>query len=145
FKEIMSEIEPLHLLDHQVDHFHRCHQNLLAYPGYIDNSETGAGKTVVAMALAITLKLDLFVVCPMIVIPTWTDTAARYGVGIVEVINFESLRSTYGHQPQHGYVYRSDAENEETTFVVTEKFIDLLKSKNILLVIDELHHVKNTC
>ena len=61
-----------------------------AFIGGLDASDTGTGKTPVAIAVAKVLGRSVFVICPKNVIPPGSE-ARRFGVRIV-AINYEMLR-----------------------------------------------------
>lgn len=75
--------------------FNRIASNIFpAHHCYVDTSETGKGKTIVALALAKHYGIPLFVVGPATLAGQWRDTAALYGVEVVEYISYQSLRAT---------------------------------------------------
>lgn len=57
----------------------------------VDLSDTGTGKTYVAMAVALALRLPTLVVCPKISISMWHRVAEQFGDS-VSVVNYEKLR-----------------------------------------------------
>lgn len=64
----------------------------------LDSSETGTGKSYVAMAVSVSFQFSTLVVCPKISISMWHRVAQHFGDS-VSVINYESLRtgrSLYG-------------------------------------------------
>lgn len=58
----------------------------------VDLSDTGVGKTVMALTVARELNLKPFIICPKAVIPSWKRWAKHVGVEPVLVINYEKLR-----------------------------------------------------
>lgn len=58
----------------------------------LDASETGTGKTLVAIETASRLKLPTVVVCPKAVIPHWQRELEEAGVDTLKVINYDMLK-----------------------------------------------------
>jgi superfamily II DNA or RNA helicase len=58
----------------------------------LDASETGCGKTIVAVELAARFGMETLVVCPKATIPAWTAALQDRGVR-ARVINYEKLKS----------------------------------------------------
>jgi len=72
-------------------------QRLLAalkkYPAALDASQTGTGKTYVALAVAKTLNLRPAIVCPKSVIPSWERIAQDAGLKPYFIRNYEALKT----------------------------------------------------
>jgi len=56
-----------------------------------DQSETGTGKTYVAAWLAKNLNSPVVIVCPKVVIPSWTKVLSYFGIKAHCLINYEKL------------------------------------------------------
>lgn len=114
--------------------------------GYIDTSRMGSGKTYVTLHLAKKFGFQLFIVSPVSVMEVWKRTAAEYGVGIVAIISYQSLRSQKNHQPKHGYLQRIDTVTEgnvhQVHFLPTEPYVSLVK-RGVLVIFDEIQNIKN--
>lgn len=99
----------------------------------VDLSDTGVGKTVMALTVARELSLKPFIVCPKAVIPSWKRWAKHVGVEPELVINYEKLRTgktkwarkTGRKQPGH------------TTYEWNHL------TKDHLVIMDEAHVAKN--
>jgi hypothetical protein len=106
----------------------------------------GSGKTYVLLWLAQQFQFTLLVICPAIMIDVWRDTAAEYGVPVIDIISYQSLRSKYGKQPKHKFLTRHDATDEtgkkHLYFEATPYYKELLQ-QGILVVGDEIQNVKN--
>jgi superfamily II DNA or RNA helicase len=76
----------------QTAHADKLEQSLRSNRAALDASETGCGKTVVAVDLARRLGLRTIVVCPKATIPAWTKELKEQGVRAT-VINYEKLRT----------------------------------------------------
>lgn len=77
------------LYDYQVPHVEALSAAYDANPVIIEPSDTGLGKTSAVCAVAAIKRVGVFVVCPVLVIPTWFDTAERFGVTVLGVANYE--------------------------------------------------------
>ena len=66
------------LYDWQEDHAERLADALRRHGSAMDGSDTGTGKTIVALEVARRLDLVPFVVCPKAVVPTWTEWLKRF-------------------------------------------------------------------
>lgn len=80
-------------------------QILQKYDSAIDTSETGCGKTFVAVAIAQALQLPTLVIAPKIAITQWLAVAEHFNEPI-SVINYERLRTG-------GTVFSSRAGNAQ--------------------------------
>ena len=56
------------------------------------SSETGTGKTIVAIEVARSLGLTPLVLCPKPVIPSWQRTFKEQGVDFIKVTNYEKIK-----------------------------------------------------
>jgi len=134
------------LMDHQIEWGNRAHSILMKNHGYIDTSRMRSGKTYIALWLAKTFLYPLVIVCPVTLVSEWRKTALKYGVTVLAIISYQSLRSTNGHQPLHGYLERHDTLTEggkkQVNFVATKEYTDLV-DRGILLIGDEIQNIKN--
>jgi superfamily II DNA or RNA helicase len=92
----------------QVVHAKRLAQSLLKHRAALDSSQTGCGKTLIAVETARALGKIPLVVCPKIVIPSWKSTLEEQGVENKGVINYEKLRtgrSGYGKFEKKQFVW----------------------------------------
>ena len=130
----------------QVDWAEQARNILLRNHGYIDTSRMGSGKTYVTLWLARTFRFRLLVICPVIMIDVWKRTAAEYGIPVVDIISYQSLRSQKNHQPKHGYLERydnvTDGGNRQLNFVPTQAYLDLV-GQGIMVVFDEIQNIKS--
>jgi hypothetical protein len=63
----------------------------------LDASDTGTGKTLVALMAAKNAGLSLGVICPIACIPSWVQTAEAVGVDLDFVGNVEALKRSPSH------------------------------------------------
>lgn len=143
----MSSVTPINIRPNQVEHFQRVLSILTRFYFYIDGSETGAGKTYIAAAVAITLRLPCLVFCPKGARDTWRRVFLQHGVSTYQItetqgiITYESLRSVKGHQPQHGLLIRTDL-GTHPTFHPTNLLTALIQT-GVFIIFDEAQKLKN--
>jgi superfamily II DNA or RNA helicase len=107
----------------------KSHDSLVAalkkHNAALDSSITGAGKTLVAVETAATMRLTPLVICPKVVIPSWKSTLNGQDMDAWDVINYEKLRT--GNTRWLKKVGRSFEWNVP---------------ENTLLIFDEVHRCK---
>ena len=86
----------------------------------LDSSDTGVGKTVIAMDIANDLGLEPFVLCPKSVIPSWNEHGAEF------TLNYEKLR----------------AGNTEFVKKEGNRFSWYLDPSKVIMIFDEVHRCK---
>ena len=140
------QVKELQLMPWQIEWAQRSHNILLRNHGYIDTSRMRSGKTYVTLWLAKQFGFRLLIVCPVIAIDVWRRTAAEYGVEVIDIISYQSLRSQKGHQPKHGYLDRHDNTTEggvhQVHFSPTRAYNTLIE-QGIMVVCDEIQNIKN--
>jgi len=110
----------------------------------------GTGKTFVTSKVGETRGLALAIVCPVSAMDAWKNME-QYGIRIVFIISYQSLRGTDKYPPRHGYLTRETEikidkrghERKKTVFTPTDEFMELV-AQGILLVFDEGQSIKNT-
>jgi superfamily II DNA or RNA helicase len=95
----MNEIS---LYPYQQEAAVRLAEAVTTYGSALDASDTGVGKTYVALGVAQILGLPPLIVSPKSVITSWRNAAAALGVEPIAVVNVEKLKA--GRQP---YLKRS--------------------------------------
>lgn len=109
---------------------------------FIDASVMGSGKTHILCWLAKECNFTyIVVVCAAAGETTWQRVGAQYGLNIVVITSYESLRSVKGAQPKHGLLTRIDTETG-AVFTPTPQFQAAVEY-GCLLVGDEFQRVKN--
>lgn len=136
FQVVDSDI---YIFDYQVEPYKKGCEILQREPAYLDTSKMGLGKTVLTMAIGKTFNMILVVVCPLSMINTWEKEAKKYSMYIFKILTYDGLRGSKLNPPKHGL-----CKLEEDHYVPTEEFITLCTENNVLLVIDEVHKVKNS-
>ncbi len=81
------------LLPYQIPHKYQLHEALLNSPRVLDASDTGTGKTYVAISLCREMGLRPFIICPKAVIPVWVDVCKYFKVNYLGVSNYEMLKN----------------------------------------------------
>jgi hypothetical protein len=143
----MSSIQPINIRPNQLEHFQRVLNILTKFYFYIDGSETGTGKTYIAAAVAITLKLPCIIFCPKSARETWRRVFMQHGVLTYQItkhhgiITYESLRSVKRNQPKHGLLIRTDMSTHPT-FYPTELLTALI-TNGVFIIFDEAQKLKN--
>ena len=117
------------LYDWQVEHADRLEAALREHGVAKDGSDTGTGKTVVALEVARRMGMIPFVVCPKSVISSWAEWYYKFypTMPAAFVLNYEKLRGG------------------KTSFVkkIRKNFAWYLKG-NVLLIFDEDHRCKSS-
>ena len=153
-----KELEEISLMPHQVDHFQRIKEIMQKFNFAQDLSMAGAGKTYTSAKLSLDPDMKfkhVIVVCPVSVQYKWLEMKDRFGINIIEIISFCSVRSTKCKQPKHGFLFRRDFRNttldEETGRTITMDHVEFhptepylkLVADGLLLIIDEIQNIKN--
>jgi superfamily II DNA or RNA helicase len=143
FDEVVAIYEEIHEetgndYSYQLPSIKRLAAALDSFNGALDGSDTGAGKTPVACAVAYILQRRLFVVCPKNVIPPWRRMARRFGVQIT-VINYEMLRM--GNTEVARWIKRKNPRTGR--FYKTFAYSDAFEADTWLFVFDECHRMKD--
>tara|TARA_R110001599_G_scaffold164352_2_gene353803 strand:+ start:2722 stop:4326 length:1605 start_codon:yes stop_codon:yes gene_type:complete len=140
-EELEEEEDPqpqqIQILDYQVEHFKKILQILQNEPGYLDVSEFGCGKTIIALAIAATFGMSIGLVGPKTILNAWKTQAKKYGIHIYFALSYNALRGTAKYGTSHDLLNR-----EGSVFTTTDTFEECAKN-GLLLVFDECHNLKN--
>lgn len=111
----------------------------------MDLSVMGAGKTHVASYLEQRFKWPrMIVICPVNVQRTWEKAQAMYGLPIIYIMSYETLRGTINNgQLPHGLLIRyPSGDDGMPIYVATTTLLDLIRN-GTFFVFDEIQKAKN--
>ena len=130
-------VQPIQIQPHQIEHFKRIVDILRREFAYLDVSPFGSGKTHITLAIAATFKLNLIVICPKSVMENWKKWTEIYGINLIYITTYQSLRGQSCYSLNHPLLVRTG-----DVYRATDAFENYVKGK-LLLVFDEYHNVKN--
>jgi superfamily II DNA or RNA helicase len=97
-----------------------------------DQSETGTGKSYVAAWIAKNLNSPVVIVCPKVVIPSWTKVLSYFGIKAHCLINYEKLiRGNTEHLS-----FKDGKDTGPSDYTINFP-------KNSLVILDEVHKCKS--
>jgi len=121
------------LLPPQRDHAVALLNSLYINGVACDQSETGVGKTYVAAWLAKNLNSPVVIVCPKVVIPSWTKVLSYFGIKAHCLINYEKLiRGNTEHLS-----FKDGKDTGPSDYTINFP-------KNSLVILDEVHKCKSS-
>lgn len=129
--------EKVQIFPYQKEHVSKILHILENELAYLDVSSFGGGKTVIAIAIAIVLKMGIMVFGPKAVLPTWHRQAKKYGVHVYTVLTYNSLRGTEKSGVNHDLLIR-----EGDKFKITP-ILEKCARRGLLIIFDECHYLKN--
>jgi hypothetical protein len=116
------------LLNHQILHLYDLITSLTDNNIAIDGSQTGSGKTYVAIAIAKHLNLKPLIICPKNVISMWKEICKLFDVEPLLIINYENIKK--GLQT-------------DILMIKSNKFIWSIQKTKHILIFDEAHRCKD--
>ena len=121
------------LFTHQMAHGQTLLNAIATHGGALDASDTGTGKTYVALAVAKSLGIRTVVICPKSVIPSWAKASTHIGC-VAYIKNYEqySTNNTPFYTPPN-------SEQKLKKYAWGAWNFD----KPTLLIWDEAHYIKN--
>jgi superfamily II DNA or RNA helicase len=144
-KKIQNEIETYNfdcdiLYDYQKQHAKQLLYGLNHTGAVIDASDTGVGKTFVALSIAKFLKLKPIVLTPLSVISSWKKIAELFDLAIY-VNNYEQFK--FNNTP-YVYIEKVIIEiDKKTGEPIYEHEITWNVAEDSLLIFDEIHRTKD--
>ena len=139
-KTLKLNIKPrIQIRDRQQKHFQKVLNILQNEIAYLDTSDTGTGKTFIALAIAATYKMGIIVICPKTITSNWRNNSEKYGIPLHRIITYQSLRGNTNSDLNHDVLERDGNE-----YIPTE-VIENYAKKGLLIVFDECHALKNDC
>ena len=141
------------LLQYQVPHFFQLLEIFKEQKCAFDASDTGTGKTFVALALAHELGMIPFVICPKTVIGGWISAGKILGVDFFGIANYEMLMGCNYYTPNHEkvdcpYIEKfkildpNDKNPNINEVEIVEDYCFFLPD-NVIVIFDEVHRCKN--
>lgn len=145
------------LLEYQIPHSQSLIHSLIRHNRALDASDTGTGKTYSTVAVARTLGLRLFIVCPKSVINSWVKVLNHFGFPLKNCViaNYELLLGCKCYHATNTkerlvceFVTRQQVKDKRSKrSKKKQKFRYVYKwslPSDYLLVFDEAHRAKNT-
>lgn len=156
---IIPEIIKEKLLEHQRDHIELLATAIKKYNSALDASDTGTGKTYVAVALAAGLNLIPFIICPKSVIASWHKVLKYFNITDYYLVNYETLKNCNTFKgpweikmkcPYIKIIGQSliTSDDIDPTTIPTKKEKKTIYEwsnipENMILIFDEVHRCKN--
>lgn len=136
----------IELLPNQAQHVERINSMLDKQHFAFDLSMMGSGKTYTSSKLGYLREFkSIIVICPASVVPKWQAMKAKYtSLNFVQIMSFQTLRSTKLHQPAHGLLYRREmsAHAHNAEFQPTPLYLEYVE-QGTLVIVDEIQNIKN--
>jgi superfamily II DNA or RNA helicase len=115
----------------------------------VNVTKIGLGKSYMTIATAQRMGLPLFIICAKSMIHKWSVTCKEYNVPCLEIITYNSLAGN-NDQLNHDWLIRSSKistsdkgrNTKNINYIVTPAF-QQLANQGMILVIDEVHSIKN--
>lgn len=141
------------LLKYQIPHFYQLEEILRVRNCALDASDTGTGKTYVAIAIAHILGKKPFIICPKAVIPNWVNVAKEIGVELFGIANYEMIKGckyytaklekvSCPYIDKYKILDPRDKNKDESKRKEAEDFKFSLPS-DVIVIMDEAHRCKN--
>ena len=154
--EIENPVEIVHptkLLNYQIPHAEQMKESIRNSKCVLDASDTGTGKTYVAISVCKDLGYEPFIICPKSVIPNWIDVAKKFNVKIFGVANYELLKGCKYYtenleKVQCPYMDKinvpepSGKTDKNGQYIMIKTFRFMLPH-NVMVIFDEAHRCKN--
>lgn len=142
-KKTLSNKTIENVFDYQKKHILKLVYLLLKYYIAFDFSDTGIGKTFIAIAVCLELGRRPIIICPKTVMFTWLDVCKKFRVKPYDIVNYETIRN--------GKTYK----DYQFTKRIKSPFIDISDDgtgkiiykwtlpKDSILIFDEAHRCKS--
>lgn len=112
------------LYEWQEDHCDMLVKSIKKHGVAKDGSDTGTGKTIIALEVAARVGLKPFIVCPKAVIPAWKEWMEKFGYDTDHVINYEKLKAgktDYGWIPKKGFFRWKGFDKPEDHLIIFDE------------------------
>jgi len=146
------------LFDYQLDHLNNLLSSISKYRRCLDASDTGTGKTYVAVALCKVLNLEPYIIAPKTVLNSWHKVLKFFEIKNYYLVNYERLKNcgtykgVYEIKMKCPYLRiigkRSLTKEECENDILSKKtYKPIYRWENIpentILIFDEVHKCKN--
>ncbi len=131
--------------DHQVQHLNKIISILRKNHVYLDSSETGSGKTIIALCISIIFKLKMMVIAPLTTLDMWETETSKYGIELISSMTYTKLSgngNTCNHNLLTKMVTSKNKEIKTIKYTITD-YLRKIIQEGILIVFDESHNLKN--
>lgn len=132
----MKKYKSVTLTQNQKIHLRKALDILSKANGFVDISETGSGKSYIAMEIAMKLKFDVLVICVASARLTWKEYLTEHFINSYQIISYSSI------------IHCNDKNNivklrlGTKYYHVTDELIERMK-KGLFIIFDESHLIKN--
>jgi superfamily II DNA or RNA helicase len=130
-----------HLLEYQIPHAERIINILQNKNICIDGSDTGTGKTYVALHIIKFLKLKPLIICPKTIISSWLNVAKIFDIKLLGVVNYETI--TKGKY----YINNNSIIRGKCPYInineSSNNYYEWNMPENSIIIFDEAHHCCN--
>jgi len=133
YQESPVHLEPQVPTEEQEVHIEKLMNILDVSTGCMDTSETGTGKTLIAITVAARRGLKPMIVCTADMTKKWDMYVRTQGLIPLEVISYESLRNGNSR-----FLFKDSDGNHQ----VDQNFVNALEN-GVYLIFDEIIKVKN--
>lgn len=124
------------LYDYQVPHYQRLENILCNNISALDTSPTGSGKTITALKFAQDYELTICVICPSVVVNNWKKYAELYGVEVLSILSYDTLRGRKGKTNNKLVTIHEGKYHPTRSFIAATE-------RGLLLIYDEVHKLMN--
>lgn len=146
-KTILSNSIVNKLLEYQKDHVLKLINILLKNKICLDASDTGIGKTYMAIAVCKELGKRPIIACPKTIMSNWIDVCEYFDIEPYDIVNYETLKnaktySSYDFKSRTKSTYLKIVEPDPTKI---NQFAYKWKKvpSDAILIFDEAHRCKN--
>lgn len=141
-------IESIKLLNYQIPHAEQMKESIRGSKCVLDASDTGTGKTYVAISICKDLDYSPFVICPKSVIPNWLDVAKKFGIKLFGIANYELLKGCKYYTENYEKVECPYMDIIQTNVGTGDKAkmvkrFQFMLPINTMVIFDEAHRCKN--
>ena len=138
--------KPIQLLNYQIPHAEQMKESIRMSKCVLDASDTGTGKTYVAISVCKDLGYSPFVICPKSVIPSWLDVAKKFGIKLFGIANYELLKGCKYYTENYEKVVCPFMDIIQTRDSKSGKMANrfqFMLPQNTMVIFDEAHRCKN--